>query len=218
MTSAILGIYINLEDREDRRVHMEQLIQSYPFFERVSRMDAICRTDNGAIGCGLSHLRALNILYGQLDTEDAIGMILEDDLCILQEEPFKAFQVAWEHIRDQSDWDVIVLTPRGEPMSDETTPMMRAQGFQRIHHHQTTTGYLLRKRMIPHLMHVYQSAVDRMSAGVPLDDCAIDQEWKPMQENYAFYYYTSVYAGQLVGYSNIEQRMINYNEQYLIQK
>ena len=47
--------------------------------------------------------------------------------------------------------------------------------------------------------------------------CAIDQWWKQLQSQYTFCYYKDIYAGQLVGYSNIENKHINYNERFLRQ-
>ena len=46
---------------------------------------------------------------------------------------------------------------------------------------------------------------------------ALDQCWKPLQEKSNFIYFNKIYAGQLEGYSDIEQKNINYNQRFLNQ-
>ena len=52
------GFYINLKKRTDRNQHFEEKVKSRTFFSNVKRMDAI-KYSNGAIGCGMSHLKCL---------------------------------------------------------------------------------------------------------------------------------------------------------------
>jgi hypothetical protein len=210
----IPGYYLNLEDRMDRRVHMEELKRTYPFFKGVQRFPAISR-ENGAIGCGLSHRSALERLDQDLSDPEEIGMILEDDLWLFQKENAEEWMAAFEPIRTSSAWDVIVLTPRGRTVSSDQE--MFSHGWRRVEDHQTATGYLFRKRTIPLLIKTFDESVTRMNAGVPLDDCAIDQQWKPLQRQIAFYYYHKIVAGQLPGYSSIENRMVDYNARFLDQ-
>lgn len=47
---------------------------------------------------------------------------------------------------------------------------------------------------------------------------AIDQYWKRLQDKYSFYYYKNIYDGQLVGFSTIKNKNINYNHRFLNQK
>jgi glycosyl transferase family 25 len=68
--------YINLADRTDRRERVEEQLRPVNYPQHlVHRIDAI-RKNNGAIGCGLSHIRALETIQ-QMDIP--YGMVLEDD-------------------------------------------------------------------------------------------------------------------------------------------
>ena len=53
--------------------------------------------------------------------------------------------------------------------------------------------------------------------GVEKDISAHDQYWKRLQTEYPFYYYSEIFAGQLVGWSNIEKRMVDYNDRFINQ-
>jgi GR25 family glycosyltransferase involved in LPS biosynthesis len=53
-------VYINLDERTDRRVHVEkQLVRAFPL-ERIQRFSAI-RAAKGAIGCSRSHIAVLEL-------------------------------------------------------------------------------------------------------------------------------------------------------------
>lgn len=210
------GYYINLEDRIDREHYMQSLIHTHPFFQGIRRWNAT-RHENGAIGCGLSHRAALEQLDREVENQDDLCILLEDDFCILHEGHFHRFMSDFEVIRNEPSWDVIVLTPRGDlyPVSDDK---MSIHHFRRIHNHQTCTGMIVRKRFLPILIGSHTRALQRMQEGVPLDDCAIDQQWKSLQDHYLFYYYQHIYAGQLPGYSSIEKRIVDYNQRFIDQK
>lgn len=212
----MFGYYINLEDRPDRNQYMQTFIQLHPFFQGVRRWNAT-RHENGAIGCGLSHMAALEQLDRELQNQDDLCILLEDDFCMLHEANFHRFMSDFEAIHDHPEWDIIVLTPRGDP-SPLTDERMRMHQFCRIRNHQTCTGMILRKRFLPILIESHSRALQQMRDGIHLDECAIDQKWKSLQDQYAFYYYQLIYAGQLPGYSSIEQRMVDYNQRFIDQK
>jgi hypothetical protein len=46
---------------------------------------------------------------------------------------------------------------------------------------------------------------------------AIDINWKKLQFDYPFYYYSKIFAGQLPGWSSIENRFVDYNQQFINQ-
>lgn len=210
------GYYINLEDRTDRNTSIQLLIQYQPFFKEVRRWNATAH-ENGSIGCALSHLAVLKQLDLELESPDDYAMVLEDDFFLLNADHFQQFLDHWETVRSNLVWDAIVLTPRGDP-APYSVPSMTAHHYARIHHHQTITGIIVRKRILPALIQSHQIALERMSRGEPLDDCAIDQQWKPLQDVYSFYYFQKIYAGQLPGYSSIERKVVDYNERFILQK
>jgi len=209
----MFGYYINLDTRKDRKDHMNtNIIERYPFFNHVQRMNAVYHR-NGALGCALSHQHALKKFIYE-PNEDFL-MIIEDDLVILNESNFLSFCNDFESIRTSDTWDIIVFTPRGDRIPGDSE--MTDHRFQRIRNNQTTTGYIVKRAFAEILLQNINESIQLLQNGVELDTCAIDQYWKRLQDNYRFYYYQDIYAGQLVGYSSIENRRVDYNERYLNQ-
>ena len=78
----IQGYYINLDERVDRKIHFENNIRMRAFFSNLQIMPAIKNAD-GAIGCGLSHIKSLVLAK---NTDVSYVGIFEDDFCILNDE------------------------------------------------------------------------------------------------------------------------------------
>jgi GR25 family glycosyltransferase involved in LPS biosynthesis len=215
----IKGYYINLEERKDRLQHFEALKVKYPFFKDVERIAAI-RNENGAIGCGFSHIKALNKC---LNCDDDYMMIFEDDFCILNNNNYNEFIKYFENIRDEKEWDIIVLTPRGDAkhseaeVKEKSRERMIENHFHEIVNNQTATGYIIKKSFIPILINSFKKSVEGLLKNQNPDIYAIDQYWKPLQHIHHFYYFKNVFAGQLIGYSSIEKRIVNYNQRFLSQ-
>ena len=209
------GFYINLNERVDRMRHFENIKIKYHFFKNIIRLPAI-KNKNGAIGCGMSHIEALTKLLECADDDDDYFMICEDDLCILNDDNYDNFVKDFNDIKD-TKWDIIVLTPSGDKMPNIYIPNMQSHNFYRIHNNQTATAYIIKKTFIPVLLlNFKQSVIGLLKGGHP-NTYAIDQWWKQLQNQYTFWYYKDVYAGQLVGYSNIENKYVDYNKRFLHQ-
>lgn len=202
-TKKIRGFYINLDSREDRKTHFENLKKSYPFFEGVDRISAI-QENNGAVGCGKSHIK---VLTKCLEMEDNVFFVCEDDLTILNKEHLSSFISS---LNVDEDWDLITLTPRGNTMKGQDLP----NDFLRIYNNQTTTGYIIKKSFIPILIKNLQNAINGLENGGDLVTYSIDQYWKRLQTKHKFYYFKHIFAGQLPGYSDIEKREVDYNKRF----
>jgi hypothetical protein len=97
-------------------------------------------------------------------------------------------------------------------------PDLPNHNFYRIHNNQTTTAYIIKKTFIPILITNFKQSIIGLVKGGNPNTYAIDQWWKQLQHQHTFYYYKDIYAGQLVGYSNIENKNINYNDRFIRQK
>ena len=203
------GFYINLDARIDRMQHFESMKTKYGFFKNIERISAI-KNSNGAIGCGMSHIKVLTKL---LESDDNYFMVCEDDLCILNDNNYNKFVEDFDKIKDKN-WDVIVITPRGDMMQDID---LNQNNFYRINNNQTTTAYIIKKEFINILIANLKESITGLLKGGHPNVYAIDQWWKKLQNEYKFYYYKDIYAGQLVGYSDIEMRNVNYNQRYISQ-
>ena len=203
------GFYINLVDRKDRRIHFENLKTLYPLVAQVEWLCAIENID-GPLGCCLSHLKSLT--RAKEDLDEPYVAIFEDDFTVLDHAAFLRFAEEFDKIRFDNGWKVIVLTPRGTTVHGENIG-----AFKRIVDNQTATGYIVKKDMIPILIDTFKESLHLQIRGVEKDISAHDQYWKRLQTEYPFYYYSEIFAGQLVGWSNIEKRMVDYNDRFIKQ-
>jgi len=207
----MFGYYINLNHRTDRKEHFEKLKKENNFFKNVERMSAIYSKTYG-VGCTLSHIKCLTNF---LKRSDKYYIIVEDDFCLLNKENFNNFIKHFDKIKNDDNWDIIVLTPRGI-----TIEKNKISNFHRIINNQTTTGYIIKHDFIPKLLSVYKNAVVKLMKGyngpLPNPYCT-DQCWKPLQKNSNFLYYKDIYGGQLPSYSDIENKIVNYNKRFLKQ-
>jgi GR25 family glycosyltransferase involved in LPS biosynthesis len=205
------GVFINLRNRIDRRYHFENNVKKNSFFSEIQHMVAI-ESKDGSIGCGLSHIAALK-KFESLD--EPYVAIIEDDFMIFDNIHFSAFESSFEKIKNSPDWSIIVLTPRGKTYHGSLE--MVSAGFNRIIENQTTTGYIVKKEMIPILIENLKESIVLQLKGEKKDICSIDQYWKKLQIKYPFYYFSQIYGGQLPGWSNIENRHVDYNQRFRIQ-
>ena len=197
------GFYINLDKRINRRQHFETMS---PLLKDIQRFQAI-EYSPGYIGCAMSHIAALK---KGLDVEGDYIYIIEDDFMILNMDNFTNFLNDFEHI--DVDWDILVLTPRGITIHQKSTAK-----FKRIIDNQTTTGYIIKKKFIPILVECLEESLKNLLDGGSYAIYGIDQYWKKLQLKYKFYYYSSIFGGQLPGWSDIENRFVDYNERFLRQ-
>lgn len=202
------GFYINLKHDEKRKNHMENLKNKYDFFKKIQREEAVYHK-NGATGCYLSHINCLKKLE---NIDGDYFLILEDDFCILNENNFNDFVENFESIKNNNNWSMLILTPRGSILKTNIL-----NNFNRIKDNQTSTGYIIKKSFIKHLLEIFIDGVKKLAKGENKYICALDQFWKPVQLKTNFIYFNKIFAGQLEGYSNIEKKTINYNERFLNQ-
>ena len=206
------GYYINLDSRKDRKEHFEKNIKKYPFFSNIKRFNAVYHKAYG-VGCILSHIGCIKEL---LKEDDDYYLIMEDDFCILNEDNLNEFFFEFDKIKDNNEWDMITLTPRGK-----TVKKNKINNFNQICDCQTATGYIIKKEILPILMDVFKKgALGLMKGyrGPPPNPYFNDQCWKPLQEKTTWLYFNKIYGGQLPGYSNIEERIVDYNKVFLMQK
>jgi glycosyl transferase family 25 len=206
--------YINLPERTDRKKFIENQFKIHNI--RLNRVEAI-KDENGAIGCGLSHIKILeDILNGSNFKEDNYSIILEDDFYIIYHDKFTNFLKDFEKIKNTDLWDVILLTPRGKTIN-ENNECMEKYNFKKIIGSQTATGYILKNKMIPIFIENFKEGIEGLKNNLPPRLYAIDQIWKKLQTEYNFYYYKDIFAGQLPSYSDIERKEVDYNQRYLEQ-
>jgi GR25 family glycosyltransferase involved in LPS biosynthesis len=200
-------LYINLESRLDRKVHVEQQLKNIGI-TNAERFNAI-KLENGRAGCSMSHLKCLMLAK---KNKWPHVMICEDDILFLDPPLFKknldAFLSNMNTLGSLTNplWDVLLIAgnncPPYYPICDEYIKVTRCQ---------TTTGYLV-------LEHYYDTLIENIKTGMNLllknkDDhfhYAIDKYWLELQGRDRWYLIIPLTVVQREDYSDIEKRFTNY--------
>jgi len=193
--------YINLAHREDRNAHiLEQLGNiDYPS-SRIHRIDAIPHED-GATGCGLSHIKALELAQKDHANDNDFVLVLEDDFTWLHDKrkTLNTLGRAFEH----ENWNVILLSCNGR------TRKYNAH-LSRVRDCQTTSAYIVRIGYIPNLLEIWKRDMQHRESSKRYEGkTCIDISWKRLQRNQWFL--TKPKLGyQIASYSDIEKGQVDY--------
>ena len=209
--------YINLKERTDRN---ENILKQFKWYlkEKLIRVDAIKHND-GATGCGLSHIKALELALND-NSKLEYSMIVEDDLEFLYSHD-EISKYLKNMIKSDVYWNVITLTcfcsPKYNNLCEVSTNFYY---LNKVVECNTTTGYLIRKSYIPYLLKAFKDSInwrqkkniynDNLSGINKYSSTCIDQVWKKLQHN-NWYSPKIKIATQLLGISDIEGKEINYN-------
>ena len=193
-------LYINLEHRIDRREHVESQLKQFPMFI-VERFNAI-KLPNGALGCSMSHLKCI-----QLAKErgwDRV-LIVEDDIQFLDPDLFRKQFITF--LKRNKYFDVLLLAGNNVP------PYIRVDDCCiKVTNCQTTTGYLVNRDYYDTLINNYKEGINRlMREPTKIKWFAIDVFWKRLQYVDHWFLVTPLTVVQKEGYSDIEERNIDYS-------
>ena len=194
--------YINLNERSDRRSHMESQLKAIGLSDICKRFPAISMP-NGAIGCSMSHLKILQIAHEQKWPHI---LVMEDDIDFLNPNAFLTqARHAFAHVGDE--WDVILLA--GNVFNGYVSI---AESLIQVKTCQTTTGYLVNGPYIETLMHNIKQGLLQLIQQ-PTNKCqyAIDRYWFRLQAVHRWYMIVPLQVTQCAGYSNIERTNTNYS-------
>jgi glycosyl transferase family 25 len=193
--------YINLAHRADRKAHVETQLAKIGL-QGFQRFNAI-KMENGAVGCSMSHLKLLQ--QALKDKLDHI-LIVEDDIEFLDPELFRTQLDRF--FKEQSLWDVVLFAgnnmPPYETVDETCVKVTRCQ---------TTTGYLVNGHYIEKLMNNVKMGLSNLLRD-PTNHTqfAIDKHWFALQEKDNWFLITPLTVVQREDYSDIEKRVINYQE------
>lgn len=195
--------FINLEERTDRLEHIENELKKMNIIgERINAV----KSEKGAIGCTLSHIRALETAKQR---DYPYIAILEDDIEFRNPE---LFQTQLEKFVENTEiqWDVLLLAANVVP------PYQTVGDYcARIYNGQTTTGYIVKKDMYDVLLENFkESAKLQMKNPIPRgtrNPYAIDIHWKKLQPQYFWWIIRPLTVTQYENHSNVEGRNINYD-------
>lgn len=196
-------LYINLENRPDRKDHVEnqlnQLNISYKRFNAI-------RHQNGAAGCSLSHIKCIQI--AQEEGWKNV-MIVEDDINFLD---FKLFKTNLnKFLINEPNFDVVLLAGNNMP------PYTQINDFcVKVSRCQTTTGYIVNSHYYKTLINNYKEGLLKlMKSPEEHVKYAIDKYWFNLQKKDYWFLITPLSVIQREDYSDIEKKNTNYSNAML---
>jgi len=195
--------FINLESRPDRLENVQKEFQKMGI--KGERINAV-KAKVGGIGCTLSHIRCLEEAKKR-GYEHVF--ICEDDVKFTNPELFKQ-QLQKFSNNKEVQWDMLLVGANVVP------PYQRVGDYcARVFNAQTTTGYIAKKEMYDVLLDNFKESCNLQmknpgSPGVS-NPYALDIWWKRLQPQYFWWIITPLTVTQYENYSEIEDRVTNYD-------
>ena len=195
-------LYINLEHREDRKVHILDQLSKIGVVH-PERLQAV-KTANGAVGCGLSHIKCLELAKSR---EWETVCIIEDDFKCTDTKKFLNSVRQFEK-QDFIEWDVLLLGGNNVP------PYYQSDAIDycvQISNCQTTVGYVVKRSFYDTLIQNMREAVKNLIQTGNKKLYAIDMYWKQLQSSQRWYLITPLTITQHTCFSDVEQQTYNYD-------
>lgn len=190
--------FINLSSRRDRLRETQDELQRMELVQ-TSRFDAI-KTDNGALGCALSHA---GVLEGLKPGETAV-MVCEDDIeFLVSPEELRALI---QEFLENPVLDVLCVAfnvlAKGHPVSSRLAITSNTQ---------TLACYVAKAPALGLLKDSFLESAELIKEGRPLGRVAADQHWKRLQRRTLIFAIPEMrVARQRPSFSDIEGQEVSY--------
>lgn len=200
-------LYINLEHRTDRNEHLlSELARIGWPKEKIHRVDAV-RHANGALGCGLSHIRCMELI--QTHPEWKQVLVLEDDFTFRSD---SADDVHWA-LREimtlpQAAVDMRLLSYNPNFFQKEAVdgnPFLC-----RVLYSQTTSSYIISAEYVSTLLQNFRESTSDMAANGRRHENCIDIHWSILQPKGRWYAIQPSIGYQYSNFSDIEGAVTSY--------
>jgi glycosyl transferase family 25 len=190
-------VYINLEERTDRRAEVEKQLSVFPP-EKVLRFNAI-KHRNGLIGCGMSHIAVVELAI-QNNWKNVL--IVEDDMIWHK---FDTGYPIYEKLVSDS-FDVLCLGSACVQYNHET---------YKAKYVSTATAYLVNNHYYQILLETLKEGLEKLTKDESNHSLyANDRIWMKLIERDNWFVVQPTMCIQKPGYSNIENKFVNYNPQF----
>jgi len=197
------GFYINLRERVDRK---ENLISNFKLLDIPTlHMDHIDAKKHhyGAIGCFLSHIHCLR--KAKEEGYDHI-LICEDDIQFTNVNVLK--KQLRKIIQNIKKWDVILLA--SNVISVEK--IMNVKYCARVTKGMCATGYIVKSHYYDKLLQNFHEGINHLFRNPKMTSrYAVDVYWKSLQKKDNWIIPLPLTVTQFSTYSNIENRLVNYD-------
>lgn len=194
-------LYINLAHRTDRNEHILNELSKVCNSSYIHRIDAI-KHDQGAIGCGLSHIKALE--YALSHSEWKSVLIVEDDFTWKENTDIPAMINA---LYQTSEFDIGLLSHNPIELKHNNTSH---SNIKKVLFSQTASAYIIKQHYIPVLLKNMSDAIISMQVhGVKHENC-IDIYWGSLQSKDNWYCIYPAIGYQYSNYSDIQRTVTTY--------
>ena len=191
-------MYINLDERVDRKLQIQrELLQIFPA-TKIERFAAIKNASAGGVGCTQSHIAVLelakkngwsNVLIVEDDfvwANTTTGLPILAELC-------------------KQSYDVILLSGSYVDCDPSTYRLSSAQ---------TTTAYLVSAEYYDTLLTNYKEGLAQLQKTGIYHKYALDQYWKRLQPVGRWFCVRPLLGLQRPGFSDIEGRVVDYSRYF----
>ena len=200
-------LYINLDKRKDR---MNEIIDEFQKLgvnpSDLIRIPAVYTPENGAIGCFMSHIKALQKSIFDFPGQNIL--ICEDDLHF----PFSAEETLEKMRNFVKDplfdrRDVWMISNNPNKMEDT-----HDSDVKRLIEAQMSSGYVANTKYLKKILDEYLQALKAFQeSGKWSWEYCNDQCWKPLQKVDKWYSIKPNIGVQRESFSDIENKKVNYN-------
>jgi len=182
-------LYINLHKRKDRKEHIENEFKDFQNVERIEAVDTSDTYLSGALGCGLSHIKALERAK-EKDYDEV--MICEDDFQWINRDKF---------IYPDVEFDICLL----ECMYLKYEKL--SCNYNKIWAAQHTGCYIIKKHFYDTLIDEFKTSHEKLEKEL-IRDNYIDIHWSRIQKENMFICPIKKIGKQLEGYSDIQKKVM----------
>jgi GR25 family glycosyltransferase involved in LPS biosynthesis len=204
-------LYINLENREDRKFHVIAQLRSIGCLS-PERFHAV-QTKDGAVGCSLSHIKCLEL--AKTRGWEYVCIIEDDFKCIDPVKFRKSLADFQEHAEnDGLQWDVLLLGGNNCPpyFVPKTEEGKEIDYCVQVSYCISTVAYVVRQSYYDTLIQNYRDGVSKlMRDPTNKREYAIDMYRKPLQASGRWFLLVPLTITQLACYSDIEKREMSYD-------
>lgn len=194
-------VYINLDSRVDRKEHILKELRRFNIpDEKIIRISAV-PSSKGSYGCALSHKL---IMEHFKESEDKIWCILEDDHYFTQ--TYEETDNLVNKFIDNNEYDVLLgcyCAVQGSQLRDRS--------FRRVIKSSMTSFYIVKNNVCDALIASNKESartldpVKGKKSGTPCDFM-----WWNIMRVFFFVAPYKPYGAQIVDYSNIKNKVVNY--------
>lgn len=201
------AVYINLEDRKDRRKEIENELNKIPK-TKIIRFNAI-KNKIGHIGCSQSHIKVLQMAINEGWKN---VLIIEDDAMFNNYN--NGYKILINLIKNNPKFDVITFGNTQAKFDSQT---------MKLYEGQTTTAYIVNRHYYKTLLENFKNGLTELlkiqhltpSERLPYENkYCIDQYWKLLQKKDNWYIVNPALMIQRPSKSSITNQEVDYTSYF----